>query len=255
MKGLHHLPKCSGIYRITCTTTGRGYIGSSFDIRKRCSQHQTNLRGGYHDNIKLQRSWKKYGEASFRVELLEESEPELLFEREQEWLDALRPEFNLSPNADGPLRGIKMSSSQRKKLQPYWDARKGVPVNPVGEHLSGTHRANISLSLRGNRRRRGKKTSGVTKSKLSRSLKEAYRWFPRSEEWRRKISSSLKGHVISEETKMKISLAQKRYHDTHENPMKGKARPDLSKRNRERVWTKEERAAACLRLNGRLPRD
>lgn len=62
----------SGIYRITCVPTGNHYIGSSIHIEERWRQHRTEMRGGYHSNPHLQRSWNKYGEPAFTFVVLEE---------------------------------------------------------------------------------------------------------------------------------------------------------------------------------------
>jgi len=250
--------KTSGVYRILCTITGKEYVGSSESVGRRWSQHRTDLRGGYHANPHLQRAWDKYGERGFRLEVLEKCAPADLQNREQAWIDERSPELNISPNAGPPLRGRKMSKAQREKLRPYWDSQKGKPVNPPGEPLSPQHRASISESMKGNTYRRGKESSAEAKVKLSASLKKHNQEVPRSEEWRGRLSRSLNGHIVSEETKRKLSLTQKAHQAKHGNPMEGKARPDLAERNRQRVWDKEareaarRRTAARERIDGRL---
>ncbi len=71
-----------GIYTITNTVNGKIYIGSSSDIEARWSEHTRKLRNGVHGNIYLQRSWVKYGEESFKFEVIERVRKSRLIERE-----------------------------------------------------------------------------------------------------------------------------------------------------------------------------
>jgi group I intron endonuclease len=91
----------TGIYKITDTTTGTFYIGSSKHIRRRCSNHRGDLRRGAHPNRYLQRAWNKHGEQAFRFDtVLLCAERDLLF-FEQRCIDALAPGFNLMKVATG----------------------------------------------------------------------------------------------------------------------------------------------------------
>jgi len=97
----------SGIYQITCRATGKRYVGSSVNVGARWSQHRHSLKRGNHVNQKLQACWSKYGADQFRFEVLEECAPELLMATEQGWLDREKPELNINPNADAPMRALK----------------------------------------------------------------------------------------------------------------------------------------------------
>jgi group I intron endonuclease len=99
----------SGIYKITNIVNGKFYIGSSEDVDNRWKiEHVGNLRRNQHCNPKLQHSWNFHGGDKFSVEILEEVEPrkELLLEREQYYLDTLKPYdrnigYNICPTAYG----------------------------------------------------------------------------------------------------------------------------------------------------------
>lgn len=80
-------PSGCGVYAIRCAANGRFYIGSSVDLSVRLSRHFTTLRGGRHENTKLQRHFNKYGEASFVVEVLEMCGSDELDRIEQQWID------------------------------------------------------------------------------------------------------------------------------------------------------------------------
>jgi group I intron endonuclease len=42
----HPLPRASGIYQIRCIPTGKIYVGSAVNLRKRWDQHHRSLRKG-----------------------------------------------------------------------------------------------------------------------------------------------------------------------------------------------------------------
>lgn len=84
--------KICGVYKITNIINGKFYIGSSKDIKYRWRQHKKKLDEGIHGNPHLQGAWNKYGgEKSFRFEIIEECSPDIQFEREQFYLNTLKP--------------------------------------------------------------------------------------------------------------------------------------------------------------------
>ncbi|SRR6266568_93541 len=120
------IPNASGIYRITCTTTSKIYIGSAMNLRTRRNKHFEDLRGNVHHSITLQRAWNKYGADAFTFEILEfVLIPELLTAREQYYFSKLRPfgshGFNIARIAGStlgrpaPNRGRKMTPEQLER--------------------------------------------------------------------------------------------------------------------------------------------
>ena len=93
----------SGVYKITNTTNGKFYIGSSKDIEQRFDEHKRKLKNNNHVNPILQNSWNYYGEDKFTFEVLEECEN--CAEREQYYLDTFQPYkgtgYNINPMATG----------------------------------------------------------------------------------------------------------------------------------------------------------
>jgi group I intron endonuclease len=59
-----------GVYKITCLSTGKYYIGYSKEIEKRFHTHKMLLRASRHFNILLQRAYDKYGCDDFMFEIL-----------------------------------------------------------------------------------------------------------------------------------------------------------------------------------------
>ena len=61
------------------------------------------LRAGKHKNIYLQHAFNKYGETSFCVSIIENTEKQITLEREQYWIDREEKEnlYNINPLASG----------------------------------------------------------------------------------------------------------------------------------------------------------
>lgn len=166
-----------GIYRITCTPTGRFYVGSAICICDRWDNHRSELRRGIHHNRILQRAWVKYGETAFVFEVLEfVLIPEMLIVREQHYLDALGPfgknGFNIERVA-GSCLGRIVTPEHRAKLS----------LAHTGKKLTAEHRENIRNA------RLGKKMSPETIEKMRNRIVSA--------ETRAKIGDAHRGKTIS----------------------------------------------------------
>jgi len=92
----------SGVYQIVNRVNGKRYIGSSVNIKRRWQQHKNALRGGYHYNIYLQRSWNKYGKSSFVFQVIYYCDRDEIYDNEQFFLDAISPEYNILDVAGHP---------------------------------------------------------------------------------------------------------------------------------------------------------
>lgn len=143
-----------GIYRITNTTNGRSYLGSSKNVSKRWKQHIGDLRRGNHDNSNLQAAWNKSGESVFSfevVELLAESE---LQTRETYWIQATLPSnYNIKIRGwtHRPETCAKISASHLgKKHRPYTEEEKlAQSLRLKGKPKTLEHRLHMSDSRRG----------------------------------------------------------------------------------------------------------
>src|SRR5699024_3598362 len=58
------------VYMRINKSDGKKYIGSTVDYKKRVRSHLNGLRGGYHENEKLQKDFDVYGEESFEFEIV-----------------------------------------------------------------------------------------------------------------------------------------------------------------------------------------
>lgn len=71
-----------GIYCIENKINSKKYIGMSRHIKRRWTEHKTELRHHNHNNQYLQASWNKYGEENFKFYIIELCTEEKLSERE-----------------------------------------------------------------------------------------------------------------------------------------------------------------------------
>ena len=97
----------SGIYKITNAVNGKFYIGSSIDISRRLNAHKSMLINNTHRNPILQRAWNKHGSDKFTFEIIEEcaSDQKICFEREQYYLDLLKPYLAIGYNIETKASG------------------------------------------------------------------------------------------------------------------------------------------------------
>lgn len=105
----------SGIYKILNINDGKCYIGSTNWFVKRFNTHKSKLNNGIHPNIHLQRAWIKSGKDNFQFLIIEKCEIDLLSEREQYFIDTIKPEYNFCPNARSS-RGRYISDETRIKM-------------------------------------------------------------------------------------------------------------------------------------------
>lgn len=124
-----------GIYKIINIKNGKSYVGSTSRIfGERWCQHKTELNNNKHSNCYLQNAWNKYGKENFVfVEQEVLNNPELtvnqIREREQYWIDNLKPEYNLS---DVALYGEMTNYGKYRAA--YAKGTKAELISPEGIH-------------------------------------------------------------------------------------------------------------------------
>lgn len=178
--------KQSGVYKILNKINNKCYIGSSSNILFRWSVHKYHLNYQKHINKKLQRAWNKYGKNAFIftiVELCGTTKKELE-DREQYYLDSLKPDYNILLKAysglgrptsektrkkiSKKLRGKKVSEETRKKMSL---AKLGKPSPIKGRALTKEHKEKIAIAKKGEKH--------IKKGKLSKEqVFDIYRQIP-----------------------------------------------------------------------------
>jgi group I intron endonuclease len=193
--------KQTGIYKITNLIDNKCYIGSTRNsFRVRIKKHRNDLENNKHHSPKLQRAYNKYGADNFEVTILEICSPKICIEREQYYLDLVRPVYNCLLVA-GSATGYKHSEETKAKISAAAKIRCQTEEG----------KANLKPS------QKGWKHSDESKAKITaaqlgktRPHKEDYVC---SEEVKAHLLSFSKGRVESEETKAKKSAAMHRYYD------------------------------------------
>lgn len=107
----------AGVYRWTNKDSGKIYVGSSIDLYRRFTNYY---------NIKyitrtaksspICRALLKYGYSHFELDILEYCDPKDVIEREQYYIDLLKPEYNVLKVA-GSLFGYKHTPESLAKMR------------------------------------------------------------------------------------------------------------------------------------------
>jgi group I intron endonuclease len=135
----------SGIYTITHVATGRRYVGSAVDLRKRWKEHRRGLDSGKHHSRFLQRQWAKDGADAFKFTVALYCDRENLLMYEQALIDFYMPEYNSAPKAGSQL-GYRHSAETRKRMS---QARRKDFSPMAGRHHTDETRRRISEKKRG----------------------------------------------------------------------------------------------------------
>lgn len=211
------LPKTSGIYRITCTANEKIYIGSSTNLYQRWNEHKNCLTRKEHHNPKLQAAWNKYGKEAFTFEVLELVLPAFLLEREQYWLDKIKPYdkrgFNIAVSAQAARTGLTHTPETRERLRITHLGN----TNHLGKKHTAEARAKMSAA------NKGKPSSFLGKKHTAESLKKigiASKGRKHTPETRAVISAAGMGHEVTPETREKLRIANTGYKHTPETRAK-----------------------------------
>lgn len=207
------IPSTSGIYKFTCIPTGRVYIGSAINLRRRHKNHTDELRSKRHKNSYFQRAWNKYGESAFEYEVIELVLESFLLEREQYWMDRLgacnrKRGFNILPMA-GSRIGHVASEETRRKLS---DRMRTVPRRKMTEDEIAAHSIRMrarslpdDFGERVSRGMQGRVVSDGTRAKLSAHFKGVPQG-PMAPEVVERRAAKLRGRKRDPEIVAKIAL-------------------------------------------------
>ena len=181
-----------GVYKIV-HKSGRFYIGSTTrSFHRRWSSHLSDLRNKKHKNVKLQRLWNKHGEPSFIFEVVEVCSADQCLEREQWYLDNLKPQLNTRATAE--IRsGFKLSEEHKRK---------------IGKANKGKKRTELQNKLM-SELKKGKSSGLVWSDEQKKAISVRMVGITRSEETRKKIGEASRGREVSLETRQRRSIALK----------------------------------------------
>ena len=117
------MKKICGIYKITNTITNDFYIGSSKTVKQRWAHHKIPSIWKRCKNNPMYIDMRKFGVNNFVFEILEEVESEELKEKEQQFIEKLKPTYN-NRRANGfdferYKKSDKYKESRRKAANKY----------------------------------------------------------------------------------------------------------------------------------------
>ena len=96
----------SGVYRWINLVNGKSYVGSSANLGYRLKQYYSvSYLNRKKSASSISRAFVKYGHSNFKLEILEYCEADrlIILEREQYYIDLLKPEYNILKIAGSPL--------------------------------------------------------------------------------------------------------------------------------------------------------
>jgi group I intron endonuclease len=171
------------IYLIYCLGNQKSYVGQSKSVKKRFSDHRSNLKNQRHVNTHLQQAYDKYGADMFVfkvLEYLEDTSPENLTIRETYWID-----FFDSTNRE-----------------------KGFNKKEAGN--AGRHNEETKQKISEIKKSKNLKHSDEARAKIKEARARQI-LIPYTEERREKLRASNTGKKASDEARKKMSEAQKAY--------------------------------------------
>lgn len=212
-----------GIYLINCLESKKVYVGQSVHIEARLSHHIWELENNIHPNKHLQNAWNKYGQNSFIFSVIEECDESKLTEREQYWIDFYGG-INSKDNYNYRSADARTVSEETKQKISAWhkehcqdpEVRQQMSIAMTEKHQDPEYRAKFIESQKKKwtperRKRLSEAKSGKHWSEAHRIARkpfdDAMRGVPRDEAVKKKISDTLKGHAVSEETREKLRQA------------------------------------------------
>ena len=126
--------KISAVYKITNTITGDFYIGSSNDVKRRWKAHKWPSSWKRFPNNQMYIDIQKYGVEKFDFEVIEEAEIGQLKEKEQQFIETLKPTYN-QMNAKGlDIERKKEYNKEYQKEYQKTDKRKKYQKEYDKEH-------------------------------------------------------------------------------------------------------------------------
>ena len=212
--------RITGIYKIySAIHPDKFYVGSALDIQRRMTVHKSELKHRNHPNNKLQNYFNKHGVVNFSYDVIERCTSKNLLEREQYYIDALNPYFNIVKVVKSPMLGLKHTEEAKIKIGKASLGRRGALGYKYSKEAIERIRKNsmrpckeetkrkIGLANKG-RRMDAKYVEQNRQNRIEyyKTHKSIRIGVPVTEDVKEKIRKSHLGKVMSEETKRKMSF-------------------------------------------------
>nr|QCW06883.1 hypothetical protein [Drechslerella brochopaga] len=147
--------KKSGIYRWVNKSSGKSYIGSALNLSRRFTNYYSRsflIKETKNSNSVIYKALLKHGYSGFQLEILEYCNLDILIEREQYYINLIKPEYNILKTA-GSSVGFKHSKASIELI-------RAAALNRKPKIISEETKYKISESLL------GRTLSEETKSKM-----------------------------------------------------------------------------------------
>lgn len=165
-----------GVYPLVNKLNGNSYLGSSVNISVRMYTYYS-LRSLVKSNRAIDRALLKYGFSNFSYEILEYCDKNNVLEREQYYIDLIKPKYNIAEVARSTLgykhtqeslakmRDFVLSDEVRnRKMLSTVNATAGRKITIVAENINTNEKSEyLSLTEAG-------KALGVSKASVSQPL-------------------------------------------------------------------------------------
>jgi len=207
----------SGVYQIILREDGRSYIGSAVDILARWQAHKNNA---LNEKLKVKqvvsRALRKHGLENFDWKVLEYCSKETLIEREQHYLDTIRPFAD-----EGNGFNVRKIAKSNKGIIRSVEAREKQSKTMLGVPKTEEHKRNMSLNWHKNRgeeyyQQLSEKVSGDKNPAKRKEVREKISKANTGRTWKNDVervkrhSAQRKGKTYSDEAKANMKLAQQK---------------------------------------------
>ena len=153
----------TGVYMWTNTFNGKRYIGSSNNLKRRLLKYFNVALISNDLSMVIYRALLKYGYSKFSFTILEYCDSDVLLEREQHYIDTLKPEYNVCPTAGSTLGKLHTEESKLK----ISTSKKGTGVGESNSMYGKVHTEEARKMME--EAKLGGKLSDETKAKLSKA--------------------------------------------------------------------------------------
>jgi len=204
-----------GVYKLVNPKNKRTYIGSAKEFKSRWAEHERKLLADRHENSFLQNDFNKCNTA-FEFYILEVVDDEHRLIAEQKYLDQYYDYqeqcYNIRQSVTNQGKTFSHTPEETRAKKSANSKGKPRPAHVLEALRQACIGRKISDETRAKQReaKLGKKLTPEHRLKALKTLKPRHKGFRLSNETRKKISKSKIGKVQSEETKKKISEANKK---------------------------------------------
>ena len=150
--------KISAVYKITNTVTNDFYIGSSKDVKQRWASHKWPSKWKRYSNNPMYIDMQRYGVDKFEFEILEEVEEGKLKEKEQQFIETLKPTYNSNRANGWDFERYKEYNKE------YYKSNKGKESHRKANNKYYNHYNNLNQQIAKSEIDKSEKKESITNS-------------------------------------------------------------------------------------------